>query len=89
MSEADKVDAVDFVDWVLTRRDAVAYYEPHPPRTNPTYKVGVPCSHTLSFTRTIRKKVKYRNTPGTKNKGSSKKISTKNLEKQGDKVNRV
>ena len=39
---------LDFVDWVLTRRDAVAYYEPHPPRINPFYKVGVPSRHTLS-----------------------------------------
>ena len=60
------MDAVDFVDWVLTRRDAVAYYEPHPPRTNPTYKVGVPSFPTLSPTQMVRKKVKYRNTPHTK-----------------------
>ena len=47
-NEADKVDAVNFVDWVLTRRDAVAYYEPHPPRMTPSYKVGVPSRPTLS-----------------------------------------
>ena len=73
-NEADKADAVNFVDWVLTRRDAVAYYEPHPPRINPSYKVGVPSCHTLSFAQTIRKKVKYRNPPPIKNKGFEKKF---------------
>ncbi len=65
-NEADKVDAVNFVDWVLTRRDAVAYYEPHPYPITPFYKVGVPSRHTLSPARTIRKKVKYRNPPPIK-----------------------
>jgi hypothetical protein len=73
-NEADKVDAVNFVDWVLTRRDAVAYYEPHPPRMTPFYKVGVPSRPTLSPAQTIRKKVKYRNPPRHQNNGFEKKF---------------
>jgi hypothetical protein len=47
----------------------------------PFYKVGVPVSPTLSFTQTIRKKVKYRNTPGCFLKTKNKNIFCKKVEK--------
>ena len=47
-NQVNAVDKVNFVDAVGTRRDEVAYYEPHPYPITPFYKVGVPSRHTLS-----------------------------------------
>jgi hypothetical protein len=51
--------------------------------------MGLPSPHTPRIYMNNFIKIENRNPPPTKNKGLTKKISTKNLENQGVKVKRV